>query len=609
MRRSLLLAMLVLAGFAAPAHAALGDPACGSATASALEAEDSSPNFQVYGGAVVTPPTAQFTAIKDAFQGTYDRLVAQFGWAAPPLDPDTNGKYLLRLAGSATGLQSTGSGADASVPDNPNTAWDDQDADVTCIVVPDDFDTAEELQPFAAREFARAIWHGMGAHTGDGAAPAWLLAGGAELMEDEVFTSDAPDELSPDWDQPLAGYPDSPTAWLILRGVTEPFGTGLTGGAEDVVQVAFDAHSKGTPPGLDGLAAGVAPKGATIADAYHHYAVAARFLTPCPESRAFPCFADAAAYGEAPGSHASVDSTGTALQDSVPAGLAPRWIDLPAGRYDVKLTGAVTASAVCDSGDSLRVTALAPGARVRDIACADGVRPVLVASSGPATGAAVPYTLEFLPATVVLTVTRFGEGLVGSTDELIDCGATCSATYEIGSKVTLGAQPKPGHTFAGWAGPCTGTTVVCEVTMSDHVTLAAGFSPLKTGAPSGPGGPTSDDTTAPKVLFAKPRITRNRRKIKAELTCPAEEVSSCTGPVGIVLRVGRKRFPFDGKAIVGVKPGISRVVKYELSSSARNRLRPGRRVSVKVSIRARDEAFNSVSLSRTFKRVKVPRRR
>jgi len=80
------------------------------------------------------------------------------------------------------------------------------------------------------------------------------------------------------------------------------------------------------------------------------------------------------------------------------------------------------------------------------------------------------------PATYTLTVAKAGSGSgsVTSSPEGIDCGATCSASFNDGQLVTLVATPALGSTFSGWSGACTGTGA-CEVTMSQARSVTATF--------------------------------------------------------------------------------------------------------------------------------------
>jgi len=95
-----------------------------------------------------------------------------------------------------------------------------------------------------------------------------------------------------------------------------------------------------------------------------------------------------------------------------------------------------------------------------------------------------------------LAVTKFGtgSGMVTSSPVGINCGATCTAKFEEGTKVTLTAEADEGSDFTGWSGSgCSGTST-CIVSMLEAKKVAATFDsvvkefPLlvtKTGAGSG----------------------------------------------------------------------------------------------------------------------------
>ncbi|MFB9311756.1 Ig-like domain-containing protein [Nocardioides plantarum] len=69
-----------------------------------------------------------------------------------------------------------------------------------------------------------------------------------------------------------------------------------------------------------------------------------------------------------------------------------------------------------------------------------------------------------------------GSGTVSSDVAGIDCGETCSASYDAGSTVVLTATANaPGSTFAGWDGACSGTAPTCTVTMDDARDVTASF--------------------------------------------------------------------------------------------------------------------------------------
>lgn len=77
-----------------------------------------------------------------------------------------------------------------------------------------------------------------------------------------------------------------------------------------------------------------------------------------------------------------------------------------------------------------------------------------------------------------LAVTRGGSGTgtVTSSPLGIDCGATCSASFDQGSAVTLTAAPASGSRFGSWSG-CTATSMpnVCQVTLDTSKAVTANF--------------------------------------------------------------------------------------------------------------------------------------
>src|SRR5207244_3736115 len=77
--------------------------------------------------------------------------------------------------------------------------------------------------------------------------------------------------------------------------------------------------------------------------------------------------------------------------------------------------------------------------------------------------------------TVTLTVTKAGSGTVTSSDGGINCGATCSATYNSGTTVALTATPASGSIFSGWSGCDTVSGTTCTVTMSAARAVSATF--------------------------------------------------------------------------------------------------------------------------------------
>ena len=91
------------------------------------------------------------------------------------------------------------------------------------------------------------------------------------------------------------------------------------------------------------------------------------------------------------------------------------------------------------------------------------------------------------PATPTLTVSKSGagSGTVTSSPAGINCGSTCTASYDNGTSVTLSAAAASGSTFAGWSGGGCSGTGTCTVTLTTNTTVTAAF----TSAPSGPYAP------------------------------------------------------------------------------------------------------------------------
>jgi len=81
---------------------------------------------------------------------------------------------------------------------------------------------------------------------------------------------------------------------------------------------------------------------------------------------------------------------------------------------------------------------------------------------------------------VGLAVARTGDGRVTANVPGIDCGFDCVHSFAAGTIVTLAATPAAGWMFAGWDGPCTGTSPTCVVTLDQTTTVTASFVQLVT---------------------------------------------------------------------------------------------------------------------------------
>ena len=86
-------------------------------------------------------------------------------------------------------------------------------------------------------------------------------------------------------------------------------------------------------------------------------------------------------------------------------------------------------------------------------------------------------TATFALKTFMLAVSKTGNGSgsVTSSPAGIDCGATCTQTYEFGQQIALLAEPDANSEFTGWGGACSGTQNACNVTMTDAQAVTAEF--------------------------------------------------------------------------------------------------------------------------------------
>ncbi len=99
--------------------------------------------------------------------------------------------------------------------------------------------------------------------------------------------------------------------------------------------------------------------------------------------------------------------------------------------------------------------------------------------------AATTVTATFSLQKIKLTITPKGNGSVKSLPTGIDCGATCTASFDYGTQITLSPIPAAGiSAFGGWSGGgCTGVSN-CVVKMTIPLTISATFLTLATWDPT-----------------------------------------------------------------------------------------------------------------------------
>jgi hypothetical protein len=354
-----------------------------------------------------------------ALESAWATEVTAFGWASPPVlrsDPAPGERIPVRLdPGLAPGLYgfvSTQGEHAGFVGDNPSTPWTEVDAQAVCMVLRSDYSgfgsPAAALQATAAHEFNHAIQAGYLDIFALDAPSDTLIEGTATWMEDEAAdaANDVYHYLWPDVSQsmlrfqPLFPYP----YWVVYRALTEPFGTTVPGGGEDVMQSTWETLSRRLAGELDALDAALRGRARTLDDAFHDAAVAMRFARPCTPALGAPfCLEEADAYvaaAERPEDHAALTGPGDLAID-LEDGLSAAFVALPAGLGPFSLRvangspspGDVRGTVACDLGGGLRV------ARVP-------------AAAGPGGSAALA---SFDPAgcgatVAVLTTSRTGEG-------------------------------------------------------------------------------------------------------------------------------------------------------------------------------------------------------
>jgi hypothetical protein len=81
------------------------------------------------------------------------------------------------------------------------------------------------------------------------------------------------------------------------------------------------------------------------------------------------------------------------------------------------------------------------------------------------------------PSGVTLTVNKpgTGTGTVTSSPAGIDCGSTCTASYNSGTVVTLTAAASGGSSFSGWSGGGCSGTGTCTLNLNANTTVIANF--------------------------------------------------------------------------------------------------------------------------------------
>ncbi len=513
----------------------------------------------------------------DSLEEAWTKEVTDFGWAAPPVmssDPAPNNKYAVRidaLGPSLYGFVSDSGDHAGLVGNNPNTAWSDGDARASCMVLNQDYSTFPStpqvsLDSTTAHEFNHSLQYGYGALNGVVPDDSFV-EGGATWMEDEVqdAANDNYNYLWPDFTFDMGEYGDDPYSyWITFRGLTERYGTGTAGGAEQVMQDFWEQTSQNVEM-LPALQQAIANKGVTnLADAYHAYAVAVRFNKACGGGYAYPyCLEEGPSYEStagAPPFQADLTTAGTSFSGGLEDNYALNWVRLPAtGTYSVTLAnespgGQLRVSVACDTGTEIQVTPLPAVAGA-------GVTATLGAFDASACTASRPFAV----------ITNQAQ-TADNPDTFTERAYTLSTSGPGADAVTGGA---PGGQPAGTPGTSTG------------------------------GKTTVKDTVAPLI-----RLTfRTRRQLLALLRSGLliRVRSNEAVAVRADLLIGSARFSRIARGarriVVGrgsarlTKAGSKRV-RLKLTKRAKRVLRRGGSFSLVLRVRATDTAHNSRTATR-----------
>jgi hypothetical protein len=227
---------------------------------------------------------------------------------------------------------------------------------------------------------------------------------------------------------------------------------------------------------------------------------------------------------------------------------------------------------------------------------------VVVAGASTATGIVLRALGDPIPLTVLKAGT--GKGAVASNPLGLNCGAKCTAAFDVGTRVTLTATPNPGSRFTGWSG-CAAAGTTCRVDLHKATTVTATFTADVItnpggGGTTGPGaggagGPagTPPDITAPAIGGAtlssrRFRVSRRRTAVAARGTSvrytlsedAATTIASVKGKRTVMTLTrakttkGANLVAFTGRtAKAKLKPGRYTLV-LSASDAAGNRSRP-----------------------------------
>lgn len=136
-------------------------------------------------------------------------------------------------------------------------------------------------------------------------------------------------------------------------------------------------------------------------------------------------------------------------------------------------------------------------------------RPCTVTMNGP-----VSVTAKFEPILETLQALKDGAGTVSSSPAGIACGATCSASFEEDTPVTLTATPEPGSTFTGWSGCEAESEGKCEIAPAAAASVTATFAAVPKEEKTSPSTSSTITATIPTTVIETPKPPSNHFTVK-----------------------------------------------------------------------------------------------
>lgn len=301
--------------------------------------------------------------------------------------PDPFGRYpiqIIALGGGLYGYVTVGGGLYTGyIGDNPNTPATETDTLASCMVLNDDYSQFTEgaqaaLDATTTHEFAHAIQNGYGdpAPTKlrcgmNPRLPTWKMR---FLTTPTATTSISGRSSAIRWAHGQvvavrAAYSEY-SNFLFFRHVAEHNGgTNVAGGGEDIMQHFWENVAAGQGA-LTAYNNALVTSRTDLADAFHRYAIAARFSKACGVGYVAPyCFEEGAAYvafAGTPGPRKGALPPTPVRSLATWNDYAANWINLPTigSPYQVALGNTSTGSKlrgslVCDTGSALTIAPFA----------------------------------------------------------------------------------------------------------------------------------------------------------------------------------------------------------------------------------------------------------